>query len=155
MTIVLAGTVGAATSTQTWHRINVHSDPPEHERFGCLVAGEAWRCRYDKLPEPTLGFAWDQTRGSFSGTDTTSDWTCPGWFPSEACEAADLVISGEAVFYQPKASGSFTNEQQLLVGDDGSLWIYWIQPIGEFVCPWYPTFADALANESESFCTFA
>ena len=139
----------AATSTTTWHRLNVHSDPPEHERFRCLVSADAWTCRYDKLPDPTLGLSWDQTRGVFSGQDTTAEWTCPDWFPSDACDAADTVVTGVSTFTFPRASGGFSVDQQLLVGDDGRLWIYWVD---QFVCPWYPTFGDALVSDGS--CTF-
>ena len=124
-----AGAVSASVTTLTWHRLNP-GDPPEHERYFC-VAGATWSCRYDKLPERRLGFAWDQTRGTFSGTDTTDDWVCPEWFTSDPCAAADTVISGVGTFYFPRASGSFSVDQQLLVSDDGLLWIYWVD---QFVC---------------------
>jgi hypothetical protein len=137
----------AATSPTTWHRLNVHADPPEHERFMCLSSADEWTCRYDKLPGREL--SWDQTRGTFSGEDTTADWTCPGWFPADACDAADTVVTGVASFTFPRASGGFSVDQQLLVGDDGRLWIYWVD---QFVCPWYPTFSDALVSEGS--CTF-
>jgi hypothetical protein len=143
-----AGSVSASVSTMTWHRLNP-GDPPEHERFACQ-AGATWSCRYDKLPEPKLGFAWNQTRGTFSGTDTTSDWVCPEWFTSDPCAAADTVITGVGTFYFPRASGSFSVDQQLLVSDDGRLWVYWVD---QFVCPWYPTFAEALASDPS--CDFA
>lgn len=149
MTVLVPSVAMAATSTTTWHRLNVHSDPPEHERFRCLASGGAWTCRYDKLPDPTLGLAWDQTRGTFSGEDTTADWTCPGWFPGDACDAADTVVSGVSSFTFPRASGGFSVEQQLLVGDDGRLWIYWVD---QFVCPWYRTFGETLVSEDS--CTF-
>jgi len=147
--LMMSGSVLAGTTPMRWHRLNVHSDPAEHERFGCL-AGEVWRCRYDKLPEPTLGLAWDQTHGTFSGTDTTSDWVCPAWFRGDACDAADTVVSGVATFFPPRHGDPDVVDQQLLVSDDGSLWIYWTDL---FVCPWYPTFAEALVSESS--CTFA
>jgi hypothetical protein len=139
----------AGTTPMGWHRLNVHNDPAEHERFGCLAA-DVWRCRYDKLPGP--GLAWDQTRGTFWGVETTSAWICPTWFPTEACDAADTVVSGVTTFVQPRHGGTSEFDQQLLVGDDGRLWIYWTDL---FVCPWYPTFAEAVADESEGFCTFA
>lgn len=149
LVLVMSGAVMARTTPLSWHRLNVHSDPAEHERFGCL-AGEVWRCHYDKLPEPTLGLDWDQTRGTFWGTETTSDWSCPAWFPADACASADTVVSGVGTFVFPRASGSFSVDQQLLVSDDGGLWVYWTDL---FVCPWYPTFDEALASESS--CTFA
>jgi hypothetical protein len=149
LTLMLSGGAAASTMPMGWHRLNVHSDPAEHERFGCL-ADEVWRCHYDKLPEPVLGLAWDQTRGSFVGTDTTADWSCPTWFPGDACDAADTVVSGVMTFVPPRSGDSFDVDQQLLVADDGTLWIYWTD---QFVCPWYPTFAETF--ESEASCTFA
>ena len=156
MALLLLLGVGASAATASgpppsWDRLNVHSDPPEHERFACL-AGSVWACRYDKLPSPQLGLGWDQTRGTFSGTVTTSDWVCPDWFPTAACDAADTVVSGIGTFVFPRASGGFSVDQQLLVSNDGRLWIYWGDDF-QFVCPWYPTFADALV--SDSFCVFA
>jgi hypothetical protein len=149
LTLVLAGGATASTVPMGWHRLNVHTDPAEHERFGCL-AGDAWRCRYDKLPEPTLGLSWDQTRGTFSGTETTSTWVCPAWFPGDACDAADTVVSGVMTFVPPRDGDAFDVDQQLLVADDGTLWVYWTD---QFVCPWYQTFDETF--ESESSCTFA
>jgi hypothetical protein len=152
LALLLAMTASAAAVVvpQGWHRLNVHSDPAEHERFACLT-NDVWRCRYDKVPEPTLGLAWDQTRGSFTGTDTTAAWECPDWFPSDACADADTVISGTTDFLFPRASGGFSVSQQLLVGDDGDLWIYWGDDF-QFVCPWYTTFAEATPDNSS--CTF-
>jgi hypothetical protein len=143
-----AGSVSASVSTMTWHRLNP-GNPPEHERFSCLE-GATWSCRYDKLPEPKLGFAWDSTRGTFSGTDTTGEWVCPEWFTSDPCDAADTVISGVGTFYFPRVSGSFSVDQQLLVSNNGRLWLYWVDL---FVCPWYPTFDEAL--NSDPSCVFA
>src|SRR5262249_3654585 len=97
------------------------------------------------------GLAWDQTRGTFTGVDTTADWVCPDWFPADVCDAADTVISGVGTFVFPRASGGFSVDQQLLVSDDGRLWIYWGDNY-QFACPWYPTFADTIVN-AES-CVF-
>jgi hypothetical protein len=116
------------------------------------IAGDTWTCRYDKLPDPRLGLSWDQTRGTFTGSDATGSWVCPSWFPGDACDAADTVISGVSTFVFPRASGGFSVDQSLLVSDDGRLWISW-EGGTPFVCPWEPSFATALvADES---CTFA
>jgi hypothetical protein len=133
----------------TWHRLSP-GNPPEHERFSCQ-AGATWSCRYDKLPEPQLGFAWDSTRGTFHGA-VTSGFECPGWFSPDACAAADTVVTGVGAFYFPRAGGSLSVHQQLLVSNDGRLWIYWSDNF-QFVCPWYPTFDEALT--SNPFCDFA
>jgi hypothetical protein len=147
---IVAAPVGATTPT-TWHRLNIYNNPPEHERFGCLEAA-TWRCGYDKLPNPKLGLGWDQTKGTFTGVDTTASWVCPDWFPGDVCDSADTVISGVGSFVFPRASGGFSVDQQLLVSDDGRLWIYWGDAF-QFVCPWYPTFDAALTNDEQ--CVFA
>jgi hypothetical protein len=145
---VLAPSIALAeTSALRWHRLNDAASPPEHERFSCLVAGDSWTCRYDKVPGP--GLSWDQTRGTFTGHDTTADWSCPGWFPGTACDAADTVVTGVGSFEFPRHSGGFSVDQKLLVGDDGRMWLYWTDL---FVCPWYPTFDEAL--HSDPACTF-
>ena len=147
---LLVATVPAATAAgpTTWHRLNP-GDPPEHERYICR-AGDVWHCRYDKLPEP--GLAWNQTRGTFTGEETS--FTCPEWFSDAPCDAADTVITGVGTFWTfddaLRPTGSFSIDQQLLISDDGSLWIYWTDL---FVCPWYPTFSEALANDPS--CEFA
>jgi len=143
--------VAASGPPESWHRLNVYGDPPEHERFACLT-GDVWTCRYDKVPDPKLGLGWDQTRGVFRGTVTTPDWVCPAWFPTDACDAADTVVSGVGSFTFPRASGGFSVDQQLLVSDDGRLWVYWGDDF-QFVCPWYPTFGEALTSDSS--CAFA
>lgn len=147
VTMLAPSIASAGTSPLRWHRLNDAASPPEHERFGCLVAGDTWNCRYDKVPGP--GLSWDQTRGTFTGEDTTADWTCPSWFPGVACDAADTVVTGVGSFAFPRHSGGFSVDQQLLVGDDGRMWIYWTD---QFVCPWYGTFDEAL--RSDSACTF-
>lgn len=148
--LLVSGAPVAAAGPTTWHRLNP-GNPPEHERFSCL-AGSTWSCRYDKLPEPDLGFAWNQTRGVFTGSET--GFVCPGWFSAAPCDAADTVITGMSTFrtydYSLRPTGSFSVDQQLLVSDDGTLWIYWV---GQFVCPWYPTFGEALASDPS--CEFA
>ena len=149
--IVLATAAStAAAQPLTWHRLNPFGGPnggPEHERYLCLP-GTTWSCRYDKLPEPRLGFSWNQTRGVFTG-EPTSGFDCPDWFSETACDAADTVVTGVGTFstydYSLRPTGSFSVDQQLLVGDDGNLWIYWVS--NGFACPWYPTFAEALTND--------
>ena len=149
LALAAAPAVSAGGPTR-WHRLNP-SDPPEHERYTCRT-GDVWYCRYDKLPEPELGFGWNQTHGIFTGTETAFE--CPEWFSDAPCDAADTVISGTGTFWtfddSLRPTGSFSVDQQLLVSDDGTLWIYWTDL---FVCPWYPTFEDAL--EADPSCEFA
>lgn len=148
--VVAASSIVNAAGPTTWHRLNP-GDPPEHERFTCRT-GDVWTCRYNKLPEPDLGFAWNQTRGVFTGTETAFE--CPDWFSDAPCDAADTVISGVGTFWTfdnaLRPTGSFSVDQQLLVSDDGTLWVYWTDL---FVCPWYATFGEALMSDPS--CEFA
>jgi hypothetical protein len=130
-----------------WHRLNIHEDPPEHERFSCLTDA-AWRCRYDKLPDPQSELSWDTTHGTFTGT-VTNDFACPAWFPTATCDAGDMVVVGTGAF-TPADGDPFEVDQALLVSNDGRLFVYWVD---QFVCPWYPTFERALMNDDS--CTFA
>jgi hypothetical protein len=145
----MAATPAAADTTPLrWHRFNVADSPPSHERLSCLTDGQ-WRCRYDKVPEPTLGFSWDQTTGVFTGTEVTGTWECPAWFPSGVCDSATQVISGTLTYTAPQHRGTFTVDAELIVTGDGALWLYWVDA---FVCPWYPTFGQALTSPAD--CIF-
>jgi hypothetical protein len=131
---------------QIWHRLNPQNsstDPtPEHQRYSCLE-GVTWRCRYDKLPEPRLNFFWDRDRGSFVGEDVTANWTCPAWFPFEACQNVITVVRGPAI-YENEDGSSLTVDQELIVAGSGAetrLSMYWVD---QFVCPWFQTFEAAL-----------
>ena len=142
--------VGAATSTTSlqWHRVNIYDDPPNHERWRCLTDGE-WRCLFDNLPEPTLGFFVSGVRAVFTGTDVTGRWQCPSWFPGAVCGSAVRVVAGTAAVVLPRHSGTFTGEAVFLVTASGDLWFYFVD---DFVCPWYSTFDEALTSPAE--CTF-
>jgi hypothetical protein len=127
--VLVAAAPTAGAGPTTWHRLNP-SDPPEHERYSCR-AGDVWHCRYDKLPERDLGFAWNQTRGVFTGSATS--FTCPDWFSTAPCDAADTVITGVGTFWtfdnSLRPTGSFSVDQQLLAADDGTLWVDWGRPV--------------------------
>ena len=63
------------------------------------------------------------------------------------------VIEGSEQFYEP---GTQSNPEfppvhiQLLVLDDGSLWVTWIESdFGTFSCPWYPTWAQAQTSPAD------
>lgn len=135
------------TGFQIWHRLNPQESStnptPEHQRYLCLE-GVSWRCRYDKLPEPELNFFWDRDRGTFVGEDVTANWTCPLWFPAEACQNVTTVVRGPAV-YENQDGSSLTVDQELIItgsGADARLSMYWVD---QFVCPWFRTFDEALA----------
>ncbi len=137
-----------------WQRLNPGS-PPGHERMRChrvvdgdlgvnaAAAGSVWVCRYDQVPEPALNFVWSATFGTFGGVDVTPTWACPAWLSSETCPRVTRVIDG--VFtYTPQPSGArFTQREQLVLTNDGNMTLIWVD-FG-FACPWFQTFATALA----------
>ena len=147
LTVVSASPVGADTTPLRWHRYNIADDPPSHERLSCLTNDE-WRCLYDKLPERRLGFSWDPTKGFFTGTDVTSTWECPDWYPTDLCDSVTRVIAGTITYTGPQG-GRFPVDAEIILTSDGTLWFSWI---GLFTCPWYPTFAEALTSPAD--CVF-
>ena len=154
--LTLAAAPAIAKDTTEWHRLNPNGtqDASEHERLTCREGATSWTCVYDKLPDS--GFAWNATVGRFAGRDVTSSWTCPEWFPTEACAGVVQVLSGNAVFLVD-GDRPFTVPQEYIVtsvGGDEVLYVHWVDL---FVCPWYRSFDEALgANPAfESDCTFA
>ena len=137
----------SAGRASTWHRLNSDGDG-EHERLMC-AAGNPWSCIYDKLPEPSLGLHWDNTTGKFMGNGQET-W-CPDEWAAEICQHVVGTVVG-ATSYSP----GFTWWENLVFTDgDGvaPLYMYVVGPYWEGMCPWYSTWADALANDSA--CIFA
>ena len=133
-----------------WDRLNPQqsqSNPvPEHEQLQChqRLNGLEWACRYFKIPEPQLNFAWNTTTGTFVGRDVTATWTCPAWFPASLCDNRVAVVEGTFTF-EPASGGQFDSFQDLVVvqaGDVQVLYDYWV---GAFACPWFRSFDQALA----------
>jgi hypothetical protein len=158
--LFLAAPVSAAPPhLEAWHRLNPFTADvaPEHEQLRCLP-GVTWVCRYDKVPEPELGFNWDRTIAMFHGSDITADAVCPDWFPTEICEGTEQVIAGVSNF-RVDGGGAFRTGQALVFTDGvgiAPLYVYWVD-FG-FVCPWYGSFADAIAanpDASADDCIFA
>ena len=151
-----AEAAGRRSLVGRWHRLNP-GQPPEHETLNC-GGKEVWRCRYDKHPEPNLGYAQppDATFGFFKGADITSSWVCPDWFPAEICANAIYVVAGEMVFTLPDGT-SFSVNEELIVTESGGeeiLYVYWVD---QFECPWFRSFDEALAANPTGVmdCTFA
>ncbi len=151
------GSAGAsAKDASEWHRLNPNGDQQssEHERLTCREGTTSWTCTYDKLPD--AGFSWNATTGHFAGRDVTSSWTCPEWFPSEACTGVVQVLHGTAVFL-PDGGRPFTVGQEYIItrdADQTRLFVHWTD---QFVCPWFRTFDEALAANPtfDTDCTFA
>ena len=134
-----------------WHRHNIYEPlAPSHERLRCLTGDQWLICKYDTVPEPKLGFSDPDVRGTFVGRDVTRTWECPeaDWFPSDICEFATRAFSGVQTFYDPGSGEVFSVDVVFIVTDDGALWNYWVD---QFVCPWYPTFKQALSSPADCF----
>ena len=158
LALALSGAAGGASASATpnlesalalngvWHRLSLdRSHPaPEHESLAC-GGFIVWNCFYFKIPEPALNFYWNTNRGHFQGTDVTGGWACPAWFPAGICGNVVQVVHGTIVFVDPGVHPPLTVVADLIVsgvGPSQTLSFYWV---GQFVCPWLRTFAQALA----------
>ena len=156
---LLAGGAGAGPDSPLagqWHRLSVDRShaAPEHELLRCVenngaqagTSSDRWFCRYSKAPEPSLGLSWNNNHGSLSGHDVTASWTCPAWFPDGICGNVVGVVEGTMVFVDPSAhQAPFSVLEDLVVVRTPAgerLYNYWVD---RFVCPWFRTFAEALA----------
>jgi hypothetical protein len=122
-----------------WHRNNYNAG---EERLTCPEGTRTLSCTYQ---------VGDAT-GSFIGQDVTEAWTCPAWFPKGICDNTRAVYRGVfvcCVSFQTQASAATPSavNQELLVTDVAGqpvLQVYWVD---RFVCPWYHTYAEALAAD--------
>jgi len=113
------------------------------------VEGNTWAGRYDKHPEPGLGFRSppDGTFGIFTGVDATN-FVCQPRFPFYPCQNVVEVVEGTTQYHPPDGPPFDVHEQQIVLRDASGhevLWKYWVNP-GNFLCPWYRDFEEALAN---------
>ena len=136
-----------AVGVSVWHRLNPNAPgfaAPAHERLGCLNASVFWACRYDQPPEPSLNFFAEPVVGYFVGHDITRGWTCPAWFPSSICQNVTRVVGGTVRYFPANRPPVDVAEDLVFTGTGTSLrlWVYWVN---QFVSPWFPTFAQALA----------
>jgi hypothetical protein len=144
-----AASAGRQPLTGRWHRLNAYVEA-EHEVMNC-GGDQIWVCRYDKQPEPLLGYLHppDSTFGRFEGHEITSSWECPGWFPEEICGNATFVVEGEMDFHLYDGGNLHVNEQLVVTESAGSqvLYVYWVD---QHVCPWYRSFDAALAANPDA-----
>jgi len=134
-----------------WDRLNSIGSPPaasEHEVMHFGVEGNTWAGRYDKHPEPALGFANppEGRYGVFIGAEATS-FVCQPAFPFYPCQNVLEVVEGTTRYYPPHQPPFDVRQQTIVVRDENGqevMWQYWISP-GNFACPWYRTFDEALA----------
>jgi hypothetical protein len=134
-----------------WHRLNTAGEPAtsEHLIWHFRIEANIWDGRFDKHPEPRLGFPNPPNGdfGIFTGVEKTTGFVCRPAFPFYPCQDVVAVVEGTTL-YHPASGPLQVFEQQIVVRDASGhevLWEYWISP-GNFVCPWYRTFDAALAS---------
>lgn len=149
--VLLAPPAAARVEPMVWHRLDTgldgHTDPPGHEVLHCVTDGQ-WRCTYMTRPGP--GLTDSPYRAVFEGTDVTDGWECPAWLSADVCDSVDQVVAGTQTFFNGRAHETFTVPIELLISEDGTLWVHWPRTGPEFepdprpfACPWYPTFEQA------------
>lgn len=136
----LATTPGGLASE--WHRNNYNTG---EEQLFCRESPSSWNCTY-RVPD---GSGW------FSGRNVTASWTCPEWFPAAACDNVTAVYHGRTVYVpdgESPGAAALVTQDYVVTEVDGQavLQLYWVD---RFVCPWYRTYAEALA--ADFTCTFA
>ena len=129
--LLVSGAPVAAAGPTTWHRLQ----PRQPARTRTLLLPR--RLDLD-LPLRQVAGARSRLRlepDTWRVHGVETGFVCPEWFSAASCDAADTVITGMSTFrtydYSLRPTGSFSVDQQLLVSDDGTLWIYWV---GQFVC---------------------
>lgn len=129
----------------TWHRLNPGS-PPGHEVMRCTGYQQIF-CLYGLYPEPDLGFGnpADSNTGQFRGKNVTADWSCPPWFPAEACANKLFAASGTMIYTAPGGSQSIVRHVLLVsrIGGQNRLYDYLVNY--SVVCPWFRSFETALS----------
>jgi hypothetical protein len=120
----------------------------EHEIMHFWVEAEAWSGRYDKHPEPTLGFPNppDGTFGMFTGAVATN-FVCQPTFPFYPCHDVVQVVEGTTRYSPPGRPPFDIHQQHIVVRERNGhevMWQHFVSP-GNFACPWYRDFKEALA----------
>jgi len=112
------------------------------------MEADTWAGRYDKHPEPALGFPNppDRTFGIFTGA-IDPNFVCQPTFPFYPCQDVVQVVEGTTTYHPPGRPPFEVLVQHIVVGESNGhevMWQYWVSP-GNFVCPWYRDFEEALA----------
>jgi hypothetical protein len=144
---VVAPAGAASPSPGEWHRNNYNNG---HERLTCREGSNAWSCVYDQLPEE--GVPVGDGTAHFSGPNVVGSWTCPEWFDASVCDHVVAVYRGNATYVSSNGHPVTFAQEQIVTHVDGTevLQQYFVDL---FYCPWYRTFAEALAHDFN--CTFA
>jgi hypothetical protein len=142
--VVATAPVAAGSPSSEWNRLNPGGSQAtsEHERLTCRESGPSWSCDYQKVPDS--GYSWDSGTGTFSGRNATRRWACPDWF-GQVCLHVVAVYRGIGVFHQPVGHAAAVSQDYVVTNINGEaiLFVYFVD-FG-FACPWFRTFAEALA----------
>jgi hypothetical protein len=142
--VITAAPAVAGNKSSEWNRLNPGGSQATsgHERLTCREADQSWSCDYDIVPES--GFTWGPDTGTFTGANVTRHWTCPEWF-GEVCAHVVAVYAGIAVFHHPVDHPSIFRQEYVVTNINGEaiLFVHFVD-FG-FACPWFRTFAEALA----------
>lgn len=134
----------AASKSSEWNRLDPGGSQANsaHERLSCREAAPDWSCDYDQVPDS--GFAWSSATGTFTGGNVTAHWTCPDWF-GQVCVHVVAVYQGVGVFDHPVGHPSTFRQEYVVTNINGQaiLFVHFVD-LG-FACPWFRTFAEALA----------
>ena len=142
--VLTAAPAFAGNKTYEWNRLNPGGSQATsgHERLTCRETAQSWSCDYESVPES--GFTWGPDTGTFAGANVTRHWTCPEWF-GEVCAHVVAVYAGVAVFHHPVDRPSIFRQEYIVTDINGEaiLFVHFVD-FG-FACPWFRTFAEALA----------
>jgi hypothetical protein len=138
-----------------WHRLGVAPTTPEHVVLHVRRLRDTWVARFDKRPEPTLGFETPPARdfGTFEGSEIgASDIICLGDFLFDCPGDVVVAVEGTGTFtsVDPPFEDALVVPIQLLVIDGDRLWFTWLFPeinpeAPNVSCPWFRSFEEALA----------
>ncbi len=141
-----------------WNRLNNrypggNPSNSEHEVMHFWVEAKSWSGHYGKYPEPTLGFPTppDGTFGVFTGAVATN-FVCQRTFPFYPCQDVVQVVEGTTRYSPPGRLPFVVHQQNIVVREPNGhevMWQYFINP-GNFACPWYRDFEEALAANPSS-----
>ena len=132
-----------------WNRLNAGTPSRlEHEVMHFWVEGSTWAGGYEKHPEPDLGFQNppEGTSADFRGADAAS-FVCEPTFPFYPCQNVVKVVEGTTQYKPPHGLPFEVLQRHIVVREDNGqevMWQYWVSS-GNFACPWYRTFDEALA----------
>ncbi len=156
--VVAFAAPASASYTLTWHRDNYGN---EHQRLVCTITSGVWQCRQEVVVPSSQQGNQNQGNGTtgaalFRGSSQVGD--CPSWAADEykdvCAHASSSMVVGALTYNSP-----FTVWEEMIFTDrsDGlaPMYVYLAGPLvpGFYtaVCPWYPTWQEALTNPHDCF----